>query len=312
MYAAAVSSGISPFDPRCARLYGREVCRGCLFPLAFLLGSGYNGLPEHPTRSSRNTKGAKPAKCINTKIKLSKPKSADCYLGHHFAKLRQKNQGSFQLKPNFPKMQRFISSTITQLLSMVKCQLQRNQTNPEKQFSKAKINEIESQYQKHINYQKRSIFSTKLRKPRNRLLTNTKLAPSTRTRLENTKFITTLPINLHSTAKKIKFFTILRKPSNHSHTNKKNKTEKYRIDQYLGSSLQLTLWGSHDFGPAAASLSLLGFSENHWNEHKSVRFGKCNDLLRWVESCVSESFIIRESRRNKRHGSICKPRIFLE
>ncbi len=39
-YAEAVSSGISPFDPRCAMLYGREGCRGFLVPSATLLGSG--------------------------------------------------------------------------------------------------------------------------------------------------------------------------------------------------------------------------------------------------------------------------------
>lgn len=44
MYAAAVSSGISPFDPRCAILYGREVCKGFLIPLLILLGRGYIGL----------------------------------------------------------------------------------------------------------------------------------------------------------------------------------------------------------------------------------------------------------------------------
>ena len=39
MYAAAVSSGNSPFEPLWAMLYGRDVCRGCLVLSANLLGS---------------------------------------------------------------------------------------------------------------------------------------------------------------------------------------------------------------------------------------------------------------------------------
>lgn len=66
-YAAAVSSGNSPFEPRWAMLYGRDVCRGCLSPLLILLGSGYRGLAEQPTTSNRKNRGGKPTKCHDSK-----------------------------------------------------------------------------------------------------------------------------------------------------------------------------------------------------------------------------------------------------
>jgi hypothetical protein len=62
MYAAAVSSGNSPFEPRWATLYGRDVCRGCLSPSSSLLGSFGNCLPTHPPMIRRITKGIKPVK----------------------------------------------------------------------------------------------------------------------------------------------------------------------------------------------------------------------------------------------------------
>lgn len=106
---------------------------------------------------------------------------------------------------------------------------------PRSNSQRQKINEIESQYQKLINYQKRSTFSTKLRKPRNRVLTNTeKLAPSTRTRLKTQNSSLRYQITYTLRQKKINFFTKLIKPSNHSHTNKKNKTEKYRNSSIFG------------------------------------------------------------------------------
>lgn len=66
MYAAAVSSGSSPFEPRCAMLKGREVCKGCLLPSS-LLGSGYIGLAAHPAMKDSNNRGTKPVKCHDLK-----------------------------------------------------------------------------------------------------------------------------------------------------------------------------------------------------------------------------------------------------
>lgn len=60
MYASEVSSGISPLEPRWAILYGRKVCKGCLLPRLYLLGSGYKGLPKDPATSKRNTKEKMP------------------------------------------------------------------------------------------------------------------------------------------------------------------------------------------------------------------------------------------------------------
>ena len=69
MYAAVVSSGNSPFAPRWAMLYGRDVCRDCLSESCNLLGSG---LPTHPPIVSRIRKGTrtKPVKCTTSMFKI--------------------------------------------------------------------------------------------------------------------------------------------------------------------------------------------------------------------------------------------------
>jgi len=63
-YAAVVSSGNSPLEPRCAMLYGREVCKGRFGPLYSLLGSGFNGLAPQPTNSSSRLKAIIPVHWI--------------------------------------------------------------------------------------------------------------------------------------------------------------------------------------------------------------------------------------------------------
>ena len=69
MYAAAVYSGNSPFEPRWAMLYGLDVCRGCLSTSSNLLGSG---LPTHPTIVSRIRKDTttKHVKCTTSMFTL--------------------------------------------------------------------------------------------------------------------------------------------------------------------------------------------------------------------------------------------------
>lgn len=58
-YAAPVSSGNSPLEPRCARLYGREVCKGRFEDLWFMLGKRYVRRALECTKSSSR---------VNTKV----------------------------------------------------------------------------------------------------------------------------------------------------------------------------------------------------------------------------------------------------